>query len=126
MTGCETLYADMGHFGKFPIRFAWLALVLPALVLNYFGQGAALLLAPQKAASAFYAVAPAWAHYPLVALATVATIIASQAVISGVYSHHPTGGAARHAAAHGNSSHLGNRRWPDLRADDELRSCASA
>ena len=86
VTGCETLYADMGHFGKFPIRFAWFALVLPALVLNYFGQGAALMLAPQNAASAFYAVAPAWAHYPLVALATVATIIASQAVISGVYS----------------------------------------
>lgn len=86
VTGCETLYADMGHFGKFPIRFAWLVIVLPALVLNYFGQGAALLLNPAKTASAFYAVAPGWAYYPLVLLATVATIIASQAVISGVYS----------------------------------------
>jgi KUP system potassium uptake protein len=86
VTGCETLYADMGHFGKFPIRFAWLALVFPSLILNYFGQGAALLLAPQKTAIAFYAVAPPWAHYPLVILATVATVIASQAVISGVYS----------------------------------------
>lgn len=86
VTGCETLYADMGHFGKFPIRMAWLGIVLPALVLNYFGQGAALLLHPQNTAIAFYAVAPSWAHYPLVLLATVATVIASQAVISGVYS----------------------------------------
>ena len=86
VTGCEALYADMGHFGKFPIRFAWLAIVLPALLLNYFGQGAALLLAPNKADVAFYAVAPHWAHYPLVLLATIATVIASQAVISGVYS----------------------------------------
>lgn len=86
VTGCETLYADMGHFGKFPIRLAWLGFVFPALLLNYFGQGAALLLAPEKTPIAFYAVAPAWAHYPLVLLATVATIIASQAVISGVYS----------------------------------------
>lgn len=86
VTGCETMYADMGHFGKFPIRFAWLAIVFPALLLNYFGQGAALLLAPEKTRIAFYAVAPGWAHYPLVGLATVATIIASQAVISGVYS----------------------------------------
>jgi KUP system potassium uptake protein len=86
VTGCETLYADMGHFGKFPIRLAWLTIVLPALILNYFGQGAALLLAPDKAPVSFYAVAPHWAHYPLVALATVAAIIASQAVISGVFS----------------------------------------
>jgi KUP system potassium uptake protein len=86
VTGCEALYADMGHFGKFPIRFAWLAFVLPALLLNYFGQGAVLLLAPNKASFAFYALSPHWAHYPLVLLATIATIIASQAVISGVYS----------------------------------------
>jgi KUP system potassium uptake protein len=86
VTGCETLYADMGHFGKFPIRFAWLAIVLPALLLNYFGQGAALLRDPSLAPVAFYSVAPHWAHYPLVVLATIAAIIASQAVISGVYS----------------------------------------
>jgi KUP system potassium uptake protein len=86
VTGCETLYADMGHFGKLPIRVAWLTIVLPALVLNYFGQGAALLLDPKKTPIAFYAVAPHWAHYPLVGLATVASIIASQAVISGVFS----------------------------------------
>ncbi|MGA7713456.1 MAG: potassium transporter Kup [Rhizomicrobium sp.] len=86
VTGCEALYADMGHFGKFPIRFAWLAIVLPALLLNYFGQGAALLLSPSKSSFAFYALGPHWAHYPLVLLATIATVIASQAVISGVYS----------------------------------------
>jgi KUP system potassium uptake protein len=86
VTGCETLYADMGHFGKSPIRTAWLFFVLPALFLNYFGQGAALLRSPEMAHAAFYAVAPSWAHYPLVFLATIATIIASQAVISGVFS----------------------------------------
>ncbi|MBV8799554.1 MAG: potassium transporter Kup [Alphaproteobacteria bacterium] len=86
VTGCETLYADIGHFGKFPIRLAWLCFVLPALLLTYFGQGAALLLNPHKTPIAFYAVAPHWAHYPLVFLATIATIIASQAVISGVFS----------------------------------------
>ncbi len=86
VTGCETLYADMGHFGKYPIRLAWLTIVFPALILNYFGQGAALLLAPDKTPVAFYSVAPHWAHYPLVLLATIATVIASQAVISGVYS----------------------------------------
>jgi len=86
VTGCEALYADMGHFGKQPIRFAWLFVVLPSLLLNYFGQAAALLRHPTDAGIAFYAVAPHWAHYPLVLLATIATIIASQAVISGVYS----------------------------------------
>ena len=86
VTGCETLYADMGHFGKAPIRTAWLAFVLPALCLNYFGQGAAVLRDPAMAPTAFYSVAPSWAHYPLVMLATVASIIASQAVISGVFS----------------------------------------
>ena len=86
VTGCEALYADMGHFGRNPIRFAWFFFVLPSLLLNYFGQGAALLLNPEKASVAFYAVAPSWAHMPLVLLATVAGIIASQAVISGVFS----------------------------------------
>jgi KUP system potassium uptake protein len=86
VTGCETLYADMGHFGKGPIRIAWLAIVFPGLVLDYFGQGAALLVSPDKTPFAFYSVAPHWAHYPLVLLATIATVIASQAVISGVYS----------------------------------------
>ncbi len=86
VTGCEALYADMGHFGKLPIRAAWFVVALPALLLNYFGQGASLLYAPSNAASVFYSMAPHWAHYPLVALATIAAIIASQAVISGVFS----------------------------------------
>ena len=86
VTGCEALYADMGHFGKQPIRTAWFFVALPALVLNYFGQGASLLSNPRNAATAFYSMGPSWAHYPLVLLATCATIIASQAVISGVYS----------------------------------------
>src|SRR4029079_19693531 len=83
VTGCEALYADMGHFGKLPIRAAWFFVALPALVLNYFGQGASLLYAPGNAHAVFYAMAPSWAHYPLVALATIAAIVASQAVISG-------------------------------------------
>ena len=86
VTGCEALYADMGHFGRNPIRYAWFFIVLPALLLNYFGQGAALLADPSKAPIAFYSVAPEWAHFPLVLLATIAGIIASQAVISGVFS----------------------------------------
>jgi KUP system potassium uptake protein len=86
VTGCEALYADMGHFGRKPIQRAWFYFVLPALVLNYFGQGAALLVDPSKGPIAFYSLAPAWAHMPLVLLATVAGIIASQAVISGVFS----------------------------------------
>jgi KUP system potassium uptake protein len=86
VTGCEALYADMGHFGKHPIRLAWVYIVLPALVLDYLGQAAAILRNPHVTATVFYEVAPHWAHYPLVLLATVATVIASQAVISGVYS----------------------------------------
>ena len=86
VTGAEALYADMGHFGKRPIRFAWFSLVLPALVLNYFGQGALLLQNPEAAHQPFFLLAPPWALYPLVALATAAAIIASQALISGAFS----------------------------------------
>jgi KUP system potassium uptake protein len=86
VTGCEAMYADMGHFGKRPIRYAWFFVVLPALVLDYFGQGAAILRDPHLAPIAFYGVAPLWAHYPIVIMATIASIIASQAVISGVFS----------------------------------------
>ncbi|HEU5465251.1 MAG TPA: potassium transporter Kup [Gemmatimonadales bacterium] len=86
VTGCEALYADMGHFGRKPIRLTWYSLVLPALLLNYFGQGALLLADPGAAHNPFYRLAPAWALYPLVALATAATVIASQAVISGAFS----------------------------------------
>jgi KUP system potassium uptake protein len=86
VTGAEALYADMGHFGRLPIRIAWLGLVLPALVLNYFGQGALLLAHPGAIANPFYLMAPGWALYPMVLLATAATVIASQAVISGAFS----------------------------------------
>src|ERR1700744_4968312 len=86
VTGCEALYADMGHFGARPIRWAWIYFAFPALVLNYFGQGAVLLTNPAAAPLLFYALVPGWLHYPMVALATIATIIASQAVISGVFS----------------------------------------
>jgi len=86
MTGAEALYADMGHFGARAIRLAWFALVAPALVLNYFGQGALLMANPQAIENPFYLAFPQWALYPMVALATAATVIASQATISGAYS----------------------------------------
>ena len=86
VTGGEALYADMGHFGKRPIRVAWFTLVLPALLLNYFGQGALLLTDPAAAEQPFFLLAPAWALLPLVGLATAAAIIASQALISGAFS----------------------------------------
>jgi KUP system potassium uptake protein len=86
LTGAEALYADMGHFGRKPIARAWFALVLPALVLNYFGQGAILLQNPEAARNPFYLLAPGWALLPMVGLATMATVIASQAVISGAFS----------------------------------------
>ena len=86
VTGGEAMYADMGHFGRMPIRLAWFAIALPALVLNYFGQAALLITDPTAVDHPFYQLAPDWAHYPLVALATVATVIASQAIISGVFS----------------------------------------
>src|SRR6185295_4562299 len=80
VTGAEALYADMGHFGKGPVRLAWFGLVAPALVLNYFGQGALLILRPEAVSNPFFNLVPGWALYPMVALATVATVIASQAV----------------------------------------------
>jgi KUP system potassium uptake protein len=86
VTGGEALYTDMGHFGRFPIRLAWFGFVMPALVLNYFGQGALLLAEPEAIISPFFHLAPDWALVPMVALATVATVIASQAVISGAFS----------------------------------------
>jgi KUP system potassium uptake protein len=86
VTGAEALYADLGHFGRLPIQTAWLGLVLPALVLNYFGQGALLLAHPEAAENPFFLMAPAWAQLPMVVLSTVATVIASQAVITGAYS----------------------------------------
>jgi KUP system potassium uptake protein len=86
VTGGEALYADMGHFGRGPIRLAWFGIVLPGLFLNYFGQGALLLVEPQALANPFFQLAPNWFHYILVVFATVATVIASQAIISGAFS----------------------------------------
>ena len=86
VTGGEALYADMGHFGKRPIRVAWYTVVLPALMLNYFGQGAILLESPAAARNPFYSLVPSWALYPMVGIATGAAIVASQALISGAFS----------------------------------------
>ena len=86
VTGAEALYADMGHFGKRPIRIAWFSVVMPALTLNYFGQGALLLSNPAAAKNPFYLMMPEWALLPMVGLATMATVIASQALISGAFS----------------------------------------
>lgn len=86
VTGGEAMYADMGHFGRVPIRLAWFAIALPALVLNYFGQAALLVTEPGAIEHPFYQLAPDWMHYPLVAFATLAAVIASQAIISGAFS----------------------------------------
>jgi KUP system potassium uptake protein len=86
VTGAEALYADLGHFGKKPIRLAWFSVVMPALTLNYFGQGALLLARPEAVKNPFYMMAPDWALVPLVVLATAATVIASQALITGAFS----------------------------------------
>jgi KUP system potassium uptake protein len=86
VTGAEALYADLGHFGKPPIRWAWFVVVMPALVINYFGQGAMLLLHPENVRNPFYEMAPAWALFPLIGLATLATVIASQALITAAFS----------------------------------------
>ena len=86
VTCAEALYADMGHFGKRPIRTAWFGIVFPALLLNYFGQGALVLRDPSAAANPFYLLAPGWFQYPLIAIATAAAIVASQALISGAFS----------------------------------------
>lgn len=86
VTGGEAMYADMGHFGRFPIRLAWFTVCLPALVLNYFGQAALLITDPSALDHPFFQLSPDWLHYPLVAFSTIATVIASQAIISGVFS----------------------------------------
>jgi KUP system potassium uptake protein len=86
LTGAEAMYADMGHFGRLPIQLGWFAIVSPALMLNYLGQGGLLLVDPRAAENPFYLLAPKWAHYPMVGFATLATVIASQSIISGAYS----------------------------------------
>jgi KUP system potassium uptake protein len=111
VTGGEALYADMGHFGQRPIRLAWFVLVLPALVINYFGQGALLLDEPEAIDSPLFRMAPEWGLYPMVILATMATVIASQALISGVFSLTmqaiQLGYAPRHRIFHTSSSAFG-------------------
>jgi KUP system potassium uptake protein len=111
VTGGEALYADMGHFGLRPIKAAWFGLVLPALLLNYFGQGALLIADHEAVASPFFNLAPSWSLYPLVALATVATVIASQALISGVFSLTlqaiQLGYAPRHRVKHTSAAAMG-------------------
>jgi KUP system potassium uptake protein len=111
ITGAEALYADMGHFGPLPIKLAWFGLVLPALVLNYFGQGALVLREPEALEHPFYHLAPDWALFPLIGLATLATIIASQAVISGVFSLTSQavqlGHLSRMTILHTSSAHIG-------------------
>jgi len=118
VTGAEALYADMGHFGRRPIRLAWFGLVLPALLLNYFGQGALLLADPKTIQNPFYLMAPNWFLLPLVGLATAATVIASQAVITGVYSMtHQTiqlGYAPRMDLLHTSSSQMGQVYMPGV------------
>jgi KUP system potassium uptake protein len=118
VTGGEALYADMGHFGRKPIRLAWFALAFPALVLNYLGQGAMLLQSPELASSPFYRMAPEWALYPLVILATMAAVIASQALISGVFSmtHQAIqlGYCPRMGIEHTSASHKGQIYIPQI------------
>ena len=119
VTGAEALYADMGHFGRSAITRGWLVLVLPACTLNYFGQGALLLGDEATVSAPFFLLTPGWARLPMVLLATAATVIASQAVITGAYS------VASQAAQLGycrdcEYAHLGVDDRPDLRAVDQL------
>jgi KUP system potassium uptake protein len=118
LTGAEALFADMGHFGRRPIQIAWFALVLPSLLLNYFGQGALLLADPSAIQNPFYLMAPEWFMLPLVGLATAATVIASQAVITGVYSiTHQTiqlGYAPRMDLLHTSSRQMGQIYMPGV------------
>ena len=118
VTGGEALYADMGHFGKRPIRLAWFTLVLPALLLNYFGQGALLLIDSTAAKQPFFLLAPSWALLPMVGLATAAAIIASQALISGAFSltHQAVqlGYSPRMDIDHTSSHHMGQIYVPQV------------
>lgn len=118
VTGGEALYADMGHFGKRPIRLAWFSLVLPALVINYFGQGALLLTNPQAVEQPFFLLAPGWMQLPLVVLATFAAVIASQALISGAFSltHQAVqlGYCPRLEVAHTSSDEMGQVYVPQV------------
>jgi KUP system potassium uptake protein len=118
VTGGEALYADMGHFGARPMRLSWFCLALPALLLNYFGQGALLLRSPEAIENPFFRMAPPWALYPMVALSTVATVIASQALISGAFSLARQalmlGYLPRVSVEHTSASHIGQIYVPTI------------
>lgn len=118
VTGAEALFADLGHFGAKPIRLVWFSLVLPALLINYFGQGALLLARPEESFHPFYAMVPSWAVIPMLVLATCATIIASQAVITGVFSLTrqaiQIGFLPRMQIVHTSSSHFGQIYIPSI------------
>ncbi len=118
LTGVEAMYADLGHFGRTPIQRAWFYLVFPCLILNYFGQGALLLNHPEAIENPFYHLAPSWALYPLIVLALIATVIASQAVISGVFSIGwqalQLGFAPRMRILHTSAKHIGQVYIPVL------------
>ncbi len=120
ITGCEALYLDMGHFGVKSIRISWYFIALPALLLNYFGQGALVLNDPRTAADSFYHLVPHALLYPMVVLATAATIIASQAIISGVFS------LTRQAMALGFLPGVGFctlQKWPKDRCMPRMLTC---
>ena len=116
VTGGEALYADLGHFGRKPIQAGWLYLVLPSLLVNYFGQGALMLSNPAAIENTFYRMVPEVLLLPMVVLATAATVIASQAVITGAYSLIAPGHATRPAAALRSPLHLGDACRTDLSA----------
>ena len=123
VTGGEALYADLGHFGRKPIQIAWLGLVLPALLINYFGQGALVLANPAAIENPFYRLVPDALLLPMVVLATAATVIASQAVITGAYLAGAPGDPARPAAAARHRPHLGGVFRPDLSAAGQHGCC---
>ncbi len=120
VTGAEALYADMGHFGRHPIRIAWFSLVLPALVVNYMGQGALLLSNPDAREHPFFYLAPGWALLPLVVLSTMATVIASQAVISGAFSLTQQAIQLGYSPRFNIHAHLGARKRPGLHSRSQL------
>ena len=116
VTGAEALYADLGHFGRGPIRFAWLVVVLPALLLNYLGQGALVIADPKSVENPFFLLYPEWALLPMVLLATAATVIASSGGDYGCIFTHPTGHSTWPAATPGNPPHLRGTVWTNLYA----------
>ena len=120
VTGAEALFADMGHFGRRPIRVTWFSVVLPALLINYFGQAALLLVDPSARVNPFYHLVPGWALYPMVAIATAAAVVASQALISGAFSLTrqavQLGYIPRVTIVHTSSTQIG----PDLHPGGEL------